>query len=126
MVDVVVNHFAWNGNVASIQYNTLTPFNQQSNYHFPYCTIDFNNMANQVSLCVVSLTWTKEIAHTAQQTQIQDCWMGDQSVPLLDIRTEDQGIQATYNDWIKDTVSRFSIDGLRLDTVMEVNTGFWK
>jgi alpha-amylase len=51
--------------------------------------------------------------------------MGDQKVPLLDIRTEDPGIQMTWNNWIEDTVSKFNIDGLRLDSVMQVNTGFW-
>jgi len=48
MVDVVVNHLAWNGNVSSIDYSKLNPFDKKGDYHFPYCTIDFNNMANLV------------------------------------------------------------------------------
>jgi hypothetical protein len=49
MVDVVINHFAWNGDVDSIQHGALTPFDQQSDYH-SYCAIDYSNIANQVSL----------------------------------------------------------------------------
>jgi alpha-amylase len=30
-----------------------------------------------------------------------------------------------YQTWIKELVSNYSIDGLRLDTVFEVNKGFW-
>jgi alpha-amylase len=51
--------------------------------------------------------------------------MGDTSVPLPDLRTEDSDVSAQYDAWIGDLVSNYSIDGLRLDTVMEVNTGFW-
>lgn len=49
MVDVVVNHLAALGPPDSVDYSTLDPFNQQSYFH-PYCSIDFNNIANIVSL----------------------------------------------------------------------------
>jgi alpha-amylase len=51
--------------------------------------------------------------------------MGDTSVPLPDLRTEDDDVSSQYSTWISQLVSSYSIDGLRLDSVMEVNTGFW-
>ena len=46
-------------------------------------------------------------------------------VSLPDLRTEDADVASGYQSWIKGLVSNYSIDGLRLDTVQEVNTGFW-
>lgn len=51
--------------------------------------------------------------------------MGDTNVPLPDVKTESSSVQNKYNTWIKQLVSTYGIDGLRLDTVIEVNTGFW-
>lgn len=51
--------------------------------------------------------------------------MGDKKVPLPDLKTESSAVAEGYQTWIKELVSNYSIDGLRLDTVMEVNTGFW-
>jgi len=51
--------------------------------------------------------------------------MGDTSVPLPDLRTEDSDVQSGYASWVSGLVSEYSIDGLRLDSVMEVSTGFW-
>lgn len=135
MVDVVVNHFGYNGAPDSVDYSTFTPFNSKSYFH-DYCTIDYSNTGNAVSVIIKSLmhvdhaslecgeifTW---IVLTCAQTQITECWMGDTSVPLPDLRTEDSNVSSQYNTWISGLVSDYSVDGLRLDTVMEVNTGFW-
>lgn len=51
--------------------------------------------------------------------------MGSTNVPLPDLRTEDSDVQAIWNSWIAGLISDYSIDGLRIDSVMEVNTGFW-
>lgn len=51
--------------------------------------------------------------------------MGSTNVPLPDLRTEDSRVQDIWNAWISKLVSDYSIDGLRIDSVMEVNTGFW-
>ncbi|KAK6435470.1 hypothetical protein LTR95_008339 [Oleoguttula sp. CCFEE 5521] len=107
MVDVVVNHMAYNakGSIDNIDYTKFRPFNKKSNYHFPYCTIDYNNLANM--------------------TQIHDCWIGDTQVPLPDLRTEDPVVQLGYAAWIANLIPQYGIDGIRLDTVLQVNTGFW-
>lgn len=51
--------------------------------------------------------------------------MGDTTVPLPDLRTEDSDVQSGYQTWISQLISTYSIDGLRLDSVMEVDTAFW-
>ena len=51
--------------------------------------------------------------------------MGDTTVPLPDLRTEDSSVASEYSSWISALVSNYSIDGLRMDSMMEVNTGFW-
>ncbi|KAK5123434.1 hypothetical protein LTR08_006449 [Meristemomyces frigidus] len=104
MVDIVVNHNGWNGAPTTIDYTQFYPFNKQSQYH-PYCSINY--------------------ADTANATNIEQCWVGDTSVSLPDLRTENSDVATGYQTWIKQLVSNYSIDGLRLDTAMEVNTGFW-
>lgn len=104
MVDVVVNHNGYNGAPASVDYSGFNPFNEESYYH-PYCTIDYSDTSNS--------------------TNIEQCWMGDTTVPLPDLRTEDSSVASEYQSWISSLVSDYSIDGLRLDSMMEVNTGFW-
>lgn len=104
MIDVVVNHFAALGPPDSVDYSSLQPFNSQDYYH-SYCSINFNNLADI--------------------TQVEQCWMGSQNVPLPDLRTEDSGVASTLNNWISGLVSDYSIDGLRIDSAMEVHPNFW-
>lgn len=100
MVDVVVNHFVSKN--SSPSYSSFNPFNQQSDYH-PECFItDYNN-----------------------QTDVEQCWLGDNKLPLVDVNTEDDGIVNTYNSWIKSLVANYSIDGIRIDTVKHVRKDFW-
>lgn len=80
----------------------MNPFNSASDYHQPPCFIDYNNA-----------------------TSIKKCWIGDSIVSLPDLRTEDARIANTWNSWITQLVSNYSIDGLRLDTVYQVNQDFW-
>ncbi len=51
--------------------------------------------------------------------------MPSAQVPLPDLRTEDDAVAKGYQTWISELVSNYSIDGLRLDTVMEVEKDFW-
>lgn len=52
--------------------------------------------------------------------------MGSTTVPLPDLRTEDAEVQSVWNTWIADMISTYSIDGLRIDSLMQVSTGFWE
>ncbi|KAF8885592.1 glycoside hydrolase family 13 protein [Infundibulicybe gibba] len=108
MVDVVVNHlvgFPKNGTAGQApeyDFSTLAPFNQQSNFH-PECLIkDYNN-----------------------QTDVEQCWLGDEALPLADLNTEDPAVVKTMNDWIGNLVKTYSIDGVRVDTVKHIRKDFW-
>ncbi|KAL9073041.1 MAG: hypothetical protein Q9157_004881, partial [Trypethelium eluteriae] len=101
MVDIVVNHNAWNGPPSAVNYTTFNPFNNPSNYH-PFCEIDYSNT-----------------------TSAQVCWLGDTNVPLPDLKTESPTVASTYQTWISQLMSNYSIDGLRLDTVLNVDPSFW-
>ncbi|GAB1519184.1 alpha-amylase [Rhizoctonia solani] len=102
MVDVVVNHFAATSTPPSLTYNGFSPFNAETDFH-PFCFItDYNN-----------------------QTQVEQCWLGDTTVALVDINTESQNVVNTYNSWIKNLTSFYNIDGIRIDTVKHVRKDFW-
>lgn len=101
MVDTVANHMAYNGAPANVKYSTLTPFNDAKYYH-PYCPMDHNDM-----------------------NAVQKCWVGDKVVSLPDLKTEDQAVQSMFNQWIPQLVRNYSIDGLRLDSAMQVQQEFW-
>ncbi|KAF2496974.1 alpha-amylase [Lophium mytilinum] len=102
MVDIVVNHNGWKGDASSVDYSDFYPFNKQSYYH-SYCAItDYNNQDN-----------------------VEDCWLGDSNVELVDLKTEDSTVASMYNTWITQLVSNYSIDGLRVDTAKHVDKNFF-
>jgi alpha-amylase len=93
MVDIVVNFAAslsTDTSDASLSAQNLT-FKTQSSYH-PLCWIDYNS-----------------------QDSIERCWMGDGKVPLMDLNTENFQVQNTLNNMIRDLVTTYRIDGLRID-----------
>ncbi|KAJ3859433.1 alpha-amylase [Lentinula novae-zelandiae] len=108
MVDVVVNHLvAVPTNTSSVwpetfDYSLLQPFGGSHSFH-PQCFIsDYSN-----------------------QTDVEQCWLGDASIPLLDIDTENSTVVDTMYSWVKNLVSNYDIDGLRVDTVKHVRQDFW-
>ncbi|WPH01671.1 Hypothetical protein R9X50_00452200 [Acrodontium crateriforme] len=105
MVDVVTNHFGYDGGPDNINWSMMNPFNQQAQYHYPYCQVDFSDYQDE--------------------TQITQCWAGDQQVALPDLRTEDSDVRDGFNTWISQLVANYSIDGLRLDSALQVETSFW-
>ncbi|KAI9655165.1 MAG: hypothetical protein M1821_005648 [Bathelium mastoideum] len=104
MVDVVVNHFAWDGPYQQINYTQFDPFNDEKYFH-PYCLIEDYTDAND--------------------TVIQDCWLGDDAVTLPDLRTEDKDIIDNFTSWIKGLVANFTVDGLRIDSALNVDPAFF-
>src|SRR3569833_248332 len=101
MVDVVANHMAYPGCRACVDYSTLAIFNKSSFYHQP----SDNDNSNQ--------------------TSIQQCWEGSNNVALLDLRTEDQDVRDVFNPWISRLVTKYGIDGLRIDSAKHQETSFW-
>ncbi|CAE6465811.1 unnamed protein product [Rhizoctonia solani] len=99
MVDVVVNNVVASGTTEP----DLSPFffKDSSQYH-PYCPIDYKN-----------------------QTLIEQCWMGDTKVALVDVNTEDTHVVAQYEGWVANFVREYGIDGLRIDAAKHIRRDFW-
>ncbi|PFH47194.1 glycoside hydrolase family 13 protein [Amanita thiersii Skay4041] len=106
MLDVVVNHFASlekkPNNPSSVDYSKLSPFNSPSYYHKPCPITDPDN-----------------------QTNVEQCSLGDDTLPLPDVNTEDPSVVDTLNKWIKSLVNEYEADGVRIDTVKHVRKDFW-
>lgn len=105
MMDTVVNNMAYitNGSdpATSVDYPALEPFNNAQYYH-PYCKItDYNDYP-----------------------LAQRCWTGDDIVPLPDLKTEDPTVQQMLTQWLQDTMTTYSVDGLRLDAAKHVTPEF--
>lgn len=103
MVDVVANHFGYAGNGAGLNPSSFSPFNNVQYFH-RYC----------------------EISNYNNQTDVEDCWLGDTTVALADLNTTRSDVRTYYQNWIKTLVSNYSIDGLRIDTVKHVEMSFWQ
>ncbi|CAG8931674.1 unnamed protein product [Penicillium salamii] len=102
MVDVVANHMGYDGSHTDINYSEFNPFNDKKYFH-SYCKVDDYN----------------------DQGNVQNCWLGDNTVSLPDLKTERQDVQKMWQDWVGSLVSNYSIDGLRIDTVRHVQKDFW-
>lgn len=98
MVDVVVNN---------VMATTTTPdyskfmFKDQSLYH-SYCSIQWGNATSE-----------------------EQCWLGDEKVPLPDLDTENPTVVSGYSSWVKSLVETYNIDGLRIDAAKHVDSAFW-
>ncbi|KAF7306312.1 Alpha-amylase [Mycena indigotica] len=100
MLDVVLNHFANPGE--TIQYQNLIPFNHERYYH-PKREIDWGS-----------------------QPSIENGWMGNGYLWLPDLNTEDKEVADILVAWTKNVVSKYKIDGLRLDATRNIPMSFWK
>lgn len=107
MVAVVVNNVPINANPTNlnITHDLLQEhdylFTNPDDYH-PYCPVDYSNA-----------------------TSAEFCWLGDTSLALMDVDTELPEVISTYETWIKEFVSEYSIDGLRIDAAKHVQESFW-
>ena len=59
------------------------------------------------------------------QNQVEQCWLGDTTVALADLDTEDQTVIDYFTTWIKQLVTDYSVDGLRIDTAKHIRKDFW-
>ncbi|KAK4684544.1 hypothetical protein P7C73_g5632, partial [Tremellales sp. Uapishka_1] len=94
MVDLVLNHLASLSTTitnAQLAKDTGLQYTQQANYH-PPCAIDYNN-----------------------QTSILNCWFSLEGYVLMDVATETAAIRNATESWVKAFVTKYSVDGLRLD-----------
>jgi alpha-amylase len=96
MVDVVANHVAPIGtNLQGV--GQINPFNQGYHYH-SYCNINWND-----------------------QNSVENCWLAD----LPDLNQGNDYVRTTLLSWINGLVKKWNIDGLRIDTCLEVPKWFW-
>lgn len=103
MLDVVVNHMAWSGNARKIDYSVFHPFDDKKYFH-DFCLIsDYSPTGDAI-----------------------ECWLGDsKKVALPDLRTEDEVVRGMLGDWITGMVANYSVDGLRIDTVLHIEPDFF-
>lgn len=104
LVDVVVNNMAQafdNTWPPPVDYAKFTPFDDEDDFH-PYCNVT---------------EWTNA-------TNYQDCWLYPLGVALADLKTESDTIRDTFGTWIKELVSNYSIDGVRIDAAKHVDQDF--
>jgi len=53
---------------------------------------------------------------------VENCRLAD----LPDLKQENPFVRKTLLSWIRDLVNKYSIDGLRIDTIPEIPVDFWK
>lgn len=68
-----------------MDYSVFNPFNSQDYFH-SFCLIE--NYDNQ--------------------TQVEDCWLGDNSVSLPDLDTTKTDVQNMWYDWVGELVANYS------------------
>jgi alpha-amylase len=105
MVDVVVNNFAapYNNTTPQpiVDYSKFNPLNDEKYFH-KYCNVtEWDNATNY-----------------------QDCWLYPYGVALADVDTEAPAVVDMLGKWVKELVSNYSIDGLRIDAAKHVNDAF--
>ena len=85
MLDVVTNHMAHHGCRNCVDYSRLSPFSESSYYH-PPCPINYSN-----------------------QSSVEVCWQGTDTVSLPDLRTSREDVRRIWNGWVSSMVSRYSM-----------------
>lgn len=51
--------------------------------------------------------------------------MGNNGLPLPDLDTENDDIVQAMHTWIKNLITEYGADGLRIDTVKHIRQDFW-
>jgi len=98
MVDFVANHMFHDF------ISRIVPFNKPEHYH-------------SCSVCPKSCT----IEDWNNQQQVEDCRLSN----LPDLNQTVPVVRNYLKNWIKQTVQKYKIDGIRIDTIVEVPKWFW-
>ncbi|ORY08353.1 putative alpha-amylase [Clohesyomyces aquaticus] len=105
MVDVVPNHMGWRGCHDTVNYSTYRTLNRAEYFH-SFCPL--TNMANQ--------------------TEVEKCWISganDCGITMPDLNTNHATVARELGTWIQGLVKEYGIDGLRIDSVKNVNKDFF-
>jgi len=116
MVDVVVNHMVSSRpfNITAVQLainNSTMPVTNTTALY------PFTDLSDFHSVC-----W---ITDYSNQTEVEQCWLGNESMPWADVDTENPEVIGTLNSWVTNVIGDFGVDGLRLSTVKFVPRNFW-
>jgi alpha-amylase len=103
MVDVVANHMG--GTIDDI--DGFYPFNQPDHYH------DCNGCTTNCDITDFSTLFSENCEH---------CRLAG----LPDLNQDNSYVKTQLNSWIKELVSTYDFDGIRVDTTPEVKPAFWK
>lgn len=101
-IDVVVNHVAATSSSTFQPSSAYGEFSDAADYH-PFC-------------------WVEDYTN---QTQVEQCWLGDSNVALPDLNTENTDVQTYWNTWLKKLISDYDVDTIRIDTVKHVAHNEW-
>jgi alpha-amylase len=80
-------------------FGQITPYNSADHYHSNCQITDWNNQGN-----------------------VEYCRLAD----LPDLNQDNQWVRGQLKDWVKNLVSTYDFDGIRIDTIPEVAKDFWK
>lgn len=56
---------------------------------------------------------------------VEQCSLGDTSVTLHDLNTEEANVISTFNSWVGNLVRTYGFEAVRIDTVKHVRKDFW-
>jgi alpha-amylase len=138
MLDIVVGDMAWAGKASTVDYSTFKPFNDQKYFHdYKLLSEDMTN-----DTCVLDVSLLPRVMRAL--LKIGQCWMGDNTISLPDLRNEDQEVQQILGTWVSQLVSNYSsvsihslclftrlmtlsvvVDGLRIDSVLNIAPVFF-
>lgn len=102
MLDIVVGDMAWAGNASTVDYSTLNPFNDQKYFH------DYKSLSEDPTndTCVLDVSLSPHVMRAL--LSIHQCWMGDNTISLPDLRNEDEEVQQILGTWVSQLVSNYS------------------
>jgi alpha-amylase len=85
MIDVVANNYAYAGPGQDTVFSDFVPFNSAEYFH-PFCYIsNYNN-----------------------DTDAQNCWLGNDIVSLPDLNTESEYVMSVWDQWAQDVIANYS------------------
>lgn len=102
MLDIVVGDMAWAGNASTIDYSTFNPFNDRKYFHdYKLLSEDPTN-----NTCVLDVSMSSRVVRAL--LSLHQCWLGDNTISLPDLRNEDQEVQQILGSWVSQLVSNYS------------------
>lgn len=102
MMDIVVGDMAWAGNASTIDYSTFNPFNDRKYFH------DYKLLSDDLSnaTCVLDVSLSSRPMRV--MLRLHQCWLGDNTISLPDLRNEDHEVQQILGSWVSQLVSNYS------------------